>query len=62
MRAYMHAHPCSLFKLEEKQLVDRSLKMLIICLSQIKGSKVGFLCSVLFYSHLNCVLFGFVAS
>ena len=27
MRAYTHAHHCSLFKLEEKQVIDRSLRM-----------------------------------
>ena len=44
------------FFLEEKQLVDRLLcieKMLIVCSSQMKQNKVGFLRSVLFYGHLN---------
>ena len=43
MRAYTHAHPCSL---EEKRLIDQLLrieKMLIFCSSQTKDSKVGFL-------------------
>ena len=65
MHAYTHAHPCSLFKTEEKRLVDRSLcieKMLIVCSSQIKCSKVGFLDLVLFYGRLNCfvLLCGFI--
>ena len=55
-RAYTHAHPVLCLKLEENQLVDRSLhieKMLIIYLSQKKRSKVGFLYSMLFYGCLN---------
>ena len=46
--------PC--LKLEEKQLIDRSLhigKMLLIYSSQKENSKVGFLCQVLFYGNLN---------
>ena len=54
---HIHMHIVVLcLKLEEKQLVDQSLcieKILIICLSQMKHSKVGFLCSVLFYSGSN---------
>ena len=65
MRACKHAHPCSLFKLERKQLIDRLLhleKMLIVYSSQNKRGKVVFLYSMLFYSRLNrFVLFcGFV--
>ena len=49
-------------KLEEKQLVDQSLcieKMLIVYSSQMKRSKVGFLCSMLFYGRL-CGLITFL--
>ena len=49
MRACTHAHPCSLFKLEGNQLIDRLLhieKMLIVYSSQNERSKVGFLYSM----------------
>ena len=39
MLAYAHVHPCSLFKMEENQFVDRSLrtqKMFIVYSSQKK--------------------------
>ena len=55
MHAYTHAHHCSLCK-TGKKLIDRSVcieKMLIVCSNQMKCSKVGFLCSVLCYGHLN---------
>ena len=52
-------------KLEENQHVDQSLhieKMLIIYSSQKKHSRVGILCSVLFYGCLICYawLCGFI--
>ena len=56
MHAYTHAHPCSLCKTRRKQLIDQSLhteKMVIVCSSQMKRNKVGFLRSMLFYGRLN---------
>ena len=44
VHAYTHAHPCSLFETGKNNQSLYIEKMLIVCSSQLKYTKVDFLC------------------